>query len=734
MRNSPQMEAMEKRDGLSRRTFLSGAGGAALAVAASGMLGGCEGNSGDTSPPKDHKDQAAKETAVNAPEPLYYPHLLSPLRIGNHVLKNHIIGTPASPHFLVGPDAWPNEAIMEAYAHTARAGAAIVVLSQPISIHPPEVETAHGWGGHFPYWDLANAGAQNLLSQLTEGVHYYGSLCLWKVMMRMPYGYDVSGGSIKDIEVTTREMETMGLEALNAPPPPAKKEITEEMLQKIVEDVGQQAALGKECGFDGVMVHCAYRGAPTGRLLSKLVNRRTDKYGGSLENRARFSLEIFDAIKNRCGKDFFIMATMSGCEPEGGYTLDDGAEYAKMFTGHIDLLDVKGDPGERDSSPTYFIPKRTPFLYMTEHYKKKGVTLTLSSDGGFHDPDSGEEAISSGKTDAVGMCRGLITNRDFIQLATAGRKEDVVPCIRCNLCNGNGEQTTSAWLSDCAVNPVYGLEHKIDRMVSPPEDKKKVAVIGGGPAGMKAALVAAERGHAVTLYEKTGRLGGNFARIETVSFKWPHKEFKDYLVRQIGKSGVTVRLNTEADAAMIRKEGCDAVIAAIGAEPVVPDIPGVRGKNVVYVPDVYGEESSLAKDVVFIGGGQTGVEAAMHLALKGHNITVLEASKMLAPEALRIHFYSALLNAWEQLPNCHYVQQAHCTGISEEGVTYTDADGRKQSIKAGSVVVAAGMKAKTDPALAFAGTGPWFYTVGDCRKAGDLRMAMRSAFSTASMI
>ncbi len=740
-------ESSQKKEGVSRRKFLSGTGTAALTMAATGLVGGRALGRTSDAQPAGSEQPPTKTTAAKAANSLKYPHLLLPMRIGNHVLRNRIIATPFAPHYLVGPDGNPTEAIMHGYANTARAGAALVVLSQPINIHPQNEEDVlkllkehpdvvnpdHGTNaGHFPTWDMANAGTQNLMSQLTEAIHFYGALCLMKPWMRLPQGFDVSASGKAASIAGTRNSEVSGAVVTGAPAQQEKKEATEEVLEKLIEDTVLQAVLAKECGFDGLWLHAAYREPPTARMMSPLTNHRTDKYGGSIENRARFNIQLFDAIKKRCGQDFFLMLAMSGCEPGGGYTLDDGAEFAKLYNGHIDLLELKGDPGERDSTPSNFVPGRTPFLFMAEHYKKKKVGVPVITSGGFTNLDWAEEALAADQLDAIGMCRALITNRNLIQLAVEGRNEDVLPCIRCNGCYGNGP--FNPWNSTCAINPVYGLEHKIDRMISPPAAKKKIAVIGGGPAGMKAALVASERGHTVILYEKTDRLGGDFKLFENVSFKWPHKDYKNYMVRQVGKSGITVRLNTEADPGMIAKEGYDAVIVAIGADPTVPDLPGIKGRNVVYAPDVYGKEKALAKDVVIIGGGSMGVETGIFLADQGHSVTVLEAANVMAGDAARSHFYERLVYTWEQLPNFKPIVQARCNGITEGGVTYLDADGKQQSIKAGTVVVAMGMKARADQALKFNGTSPWVYRVGNCQEAADLRCAIRSAFSAASMI
>jgi NADPH-dependent 2,4-dienoyl-CoA reductase/sulfur reductase-like enzyme len=284
------------------------------------------------------------------------------------------------------------------------------------------------------------------------------------------------------------------------------------------------------------------------------------------------------------------------------------------------------------------------------------------------------------------------------------------------------------------VNPTWGLEHKIDSMISPPEYRKRVAVIGGGPSGMEAALIASQRGHDVTLYEKSGRLGGLFNTYGEISFKWTYKEYKEYLIRQIEKSRVTVHLNTEATPAMIQKEGFDAVIAAIGAEPIVPDVPGINGQNVVYAPDVFGKEETLAQDVVVIGGGVAGTETGMHLASRGHRVTVLEKSHFLARDRFFIHFWSSVKLAWEQLPGFSYILQARFNGVTKDGVTYIDAEGKQQSLKAGSVVVAAGMKAKDDLAFSFHDAGRRLYMVGDCREASNIENAIRTAFNTAVML
>jgi NADPH-dependent 2,4-dienoyl-CoA reductase/sulfur reductase-like enzyme len=483
-------------------------------------------------------------------------------------------------------------------------------------------------------------------------------------------------------------------------------------------------------GFDMVYIHMAYRFTILGRFLSPLTNKRTDQYGGSLENRARFPIMVADMIKQRCGRDFLIEASLSGVDPPGGQTLEETIELAKMFAGHIDMLQIRAhdlDPAH----PAGFSPERTPYLYMAEAVKKSGADIAVVSIGGHLDPDASENVIASGKADFIGMARGWITNPNYGNLLYNGKGDDVVPCMRCNLC---------AWpilgnplVSVCSVNPTWGLEHKIESIIQPPTDRKKIGIVGGGPAGMKAALVSAERGHCVTLYEKSDALGGLLKLADNVSFKWPQKEFKDYLVRQIGKANVEVHLNTEATPEMLKEKEFDVILIAVGSEHLIPSIPGAD-KNIILAVDVYGIEDTLAKNVVIIGGGEAGVETGMHLAENGHEVMIIEMLDKLASSAPPVHYYAMFKEAWEKLPKFKYVLKARCKSIEPEKVTYADADGVDHTIEAGSVVLSVGMKPKNDIVMNFIGAGDKIMAIGDCDKVGNVQKAIRSAFGIASML
>jgi pyruvate/2-oxoglutarate dehydrogenase complex dihydrolipoamide dehydrogenase (E3) component len=263
---------------------------------------------------------------------------------------------------------------------------------------------------------------------------------------------------------------------------------------------------------------------------------------------------------------------------------------------------------------------------------------------------------------------------------------------------------------------------------------RKVAVIGGGPAGMKAAITAVERGHKVTLYEKSGSLGGLLMHADFFPYKWPLRNYKDYLINQVHKIGVEVLLNRSATPAMIKDRGYDVVMVAIGSDLIIPRIPGADGKDVWNVISVCGNEKSLGKNVVVIGAGETGTEAGMYLAKSGHNVTVMTSERELVKNN-RVHYPTEIIDAYKRLDNLTPITEAVVTRISNGKVNYRDAKGGEKSLKADSVVVYSGLRARQDEALKFYGSAKRFFAIGECGGVGfGVQKSIRNAFFAASQI
>jgi len=365
-------------------------------------------------------------------------------------------------------------------------------------------------------------------------------------------------------------------------------------------------------------------------------------------------------------------------------------------------------------------------LRYAEAIKKSGAKIAVAPVGGYQDLDLNESILEGGKADIIAMARAFISDPGYGRKAYEGRGEDVVPCILCNRCHG----VSSAPLLDvCSVNPEIGIAHKAYRMVTVPVVSRKVAVIGGGPAGMKAALTAAERGHEVTLYEKSGVLGGQLRHADYASFQWPLKDYKDYLIRQVKNAGVQVYLDTAATPKMISAKKYDAVLVAIGAEPMGTRLSG--GTKVYNVTEVYGNEKALGKRVVVVGSGKIGGQTGMYLAENGHDVTVLTNSE----EVLPAEGAHQVIDTYLEMKNFNFKTRVTVTGISGGNVTYTDAKGRKNSVPADSVVVYAGFKPRLDEAMDFADTADRFFMIGDCREVGGyVRACTRTAFAAASQL
>ena len=628
---------------------------------------------------------------------MLYPNVLSPVRIGKHVIKNKISVSPTRIFSLHSKVNIPTDEAVAFWADRARTGAGIVTVTG-VAIDP-------AWEDR---WDTDIRRTMDRLGTILERIHYHGAKASMQLTGYFGNGYACSDGGVGMFGALGRQIPV------------------DEMMRYRDKYVNVASNL-KKIGFDGIFLHFGHS-TPVAQFLSPFTNKRTDEYGGCFENRTRYILDILSSVRQTVGNDMFLQARISGTEYQtGGIDIEEGIRIGEALSVYIDILQVSAGMHNKDwmawTHPSGFRP-RLPNIHAAEALKKSGrIKCLVEGIAAIRDLKDAEEIITSGKADRVAMARALIADPEMIIKCADGRIEDVTPCIQCMRCHDSAVYGTH---HQCAVNPKAGLEFWFEKMVEPPKGEKKVAVIGGGPTGMKAALTAAERGHKVTLYEKTGSLGGILKYAEHVSFKYPLARYVKFIADKVLKSSVTVKLNTAATPEMIKAEGYDVVISALGSEPVIPAIPGIE--HAIPAIDAHGAEDKLGGNVVIIGGGQVGIELALHLDMLGKKGIVLELQRKIAPDASPTQ-RSDIVTRFRK-SGFQAINFAKCTKI-EPGKVFFDHDGAERVIAADSVILAAGMKPKTAESDSFMGTADVFTPAGDCNLARTLEWATKEGYYAA---
>lgn len=421
---------------------------------------------------------------------------------------------------------------------------------------------------------------------------------------------------------------------------------------------------------------------------------------------------------------------MSGTEladEQGGYTLADGVEIAKVLDGKVDLIHVSTGGGHPSGGtvmhPSMFLPHGCN-VYLAAEIKKH-VSTPVATVGSLSEPDKMEQIIASGQADLVCMARALIADPYLPQKVMEGRPEDIRPCQRCYNCQGGMFVTRNM---RCAVDPVIGNELR-GQIPVPLTRPRKVLIAGGGPAGMVAAVTAAKRGHDVTLCEASDSLGGAIRYAKHVPFKKYLDDYLHYLIRQVGRAGVQVRLGARVTHDLAESLAPDVLIAAVGARPIVPKLPGMDLPHVVMGGKAHEVIGTLGQRVAIIGGGLVGTELAIHLADLGKRPVVLEMRSDYAVDSNPQH-----KNAihWQKEHLIDFRLNTRVTAVTPEGLEAVDQAGQPVFVPADSVVVAAvGYRADETQVEALRFTAPEFHWIGDCCRPGKVGDAVRMGYYTA---
>ncbi len=630
-------------------------------------------------------------------------HLFSPLKIGEIEISNRLVVSPMVTNYCNGDGTATQRYI--AYHEAKAEGGWGLIITEDYAVDP----TGRGFSRVAGLWDDSQIASH---SELTERVHRYDT----KIFAQIYH----CGRQTSHLVTGCTPF---------APSPiscPAMQELPDELpaekIEEMVEKFGDCALRAKKAGFDGVEIHGAH-GYLIAGFMSPYSNKRADAYGGHLLNRMRFPLEVLANIRAKVGDDFGVGFRIS-CDEyvPGGRTLEDTRAIAALLEkAGIDYLHVSC--GVYASADRIVPGPSTPHGWLAGYAEemKKVLGIPVITVGRINDPFVADAIISAGKADLVAMGRASLADPQFPRKASEGRFEEIRPCVACN------EGCIGVLFTDqpikCVLNPTLGRE--TERVVKPAVEKKKVVVIGGGPAGMEAAITAAEAGHEVNLLEKENRLGGQFYLASVPPNKGEIGNFVGWQISRLSRLKVNVTVNAEVSPDVIDSLNPDVVVLATGSTPTLPEIPGAGKPNVVTAATVLAGKVAVGPKAVIIGGGMIGAETANHLANHGKVVTLVEMLPDIATEVPNIN-RMALLKDMENA-GIKVLVNTTVKDILSDGIVVVK-DCVTETISADTVIVAAGSRPNNALQAELSGKRYKLITIGDAYKVGKVVDAIDTGF------
>ncbi|MDD5524354.1 MAG: FAD-dependent oxidoreductase [Smithella sp.] len=616
--------------------------------------------------------------------------LLEPVKIGSLTLRNRIVLAPMGTYYIAA-DGSVTKRLIDYHTRFAKGGIGLIIPEGTCvdelesSVMSPCLATSHN--RYMPG-----------LNELAESVKEQGAAIFGQISHA---GHQTKIENIKGlIPVAPSAIASQFFGVV-------PKELNKDKITEIQESFVEAALRLQTARYDGTEIHGA-NGYLLTQFLSPRTNKRKDKYGGSIENRARMSLEIIEKVRAKTKPDFVVGYRLCAHERlPGGITPEDVVAFAKMLEkAGVDYIHVT--TGVSDSMLYAFPPMyvsrglNTPLAQMV----KEAVNVPVMCAGTFT-TESGSQAVKEGKTDLVVIGRGHLADPELSAKLMNGREEDIRPCIRCNGCMGRSIDYRPL---DCDVNPSLG---RSDRIVTKTDTPKKVVVVGGGISGMEAARLAAEQGHRVTLLEQNAELGGYILPAMVPEFKQDIRTLLTWLKTQIKKEKVDVRLNCNATPELVKGEKPDVLILAVGSDYVVP--PGIQSsKNLLFPPDVFLGKKEIGEQVVIVGGGQEGCETALYIAenlkkkvtiIEKRGAALLDCGDPMSMMAIRMRL---------QFANVKIINGLNFTGFSGNTIDCIDNAGKNHQMDADTVILALGVQPRKDTVDKLSGICGQTYKVGSC--------------------